>query len=127
MNPTFESLARIAEIEFSEIVSDSVSMGEKLRLFLVDASYIDIWVSQSLKDRFGFHWERRHLDGTIYRYDNFPDTEWKAVSSYPRHFHNGSQDAVESAPFSMDLSEGFRDFLNFAAEKMKRRSMKDDW
>jgi len=29
MNPSFESLARIAEIEFSEIVSDSAPMGEK--------------------------------------------------------------------------------------------------
>ena len=119
MNPSFESLARIAEIEFSEIVSDSARMEEKLRLLLVDASYIDIWLSHTLKDRFGFHWERRHLDGTFYRYDNFPDTEWRAVNTYPHHFHNGSQEAVESATFSKDLTEGFRDFLRFAAAKVK--------
>ena len=120
MNPSFESLARIAEIEFSEIVSDSAPMGGgKLRLFLKDTSYIDVWLSQTLQDRFGFHWERRHLDGTVYRYDNFPDTEWRAVSTYPRHFHNGSQDVVESAPFSSDLTEGFRNFLRFVAGKTK--------
>ena len=117
MNPSFESLARIAEIEFSEIVSDSAPMGEKLRLLLNDTSYI--WLSRTLQDRFGFHWERRHLDGTFYRYDNFPDTEWRAVSAYPRHFHNGSQDAVESAFFSSDLTEGFRNFLRFAAAKLR--------
>jgi hypothetical protein len=119
MNPSFESLARIAEIEFSGIVSDSARMGEKLRLLLNDTSYIDIWLSHTLKDRFGLHWERRHLDGTFYRYDNFPDTEWHTVNTYPRHFHNGSQDVVESAPFSSDLTEGFRDFLRFVAGKMK--------
>lgn len=119
MNPSFESLARIAEIEFSEIVSDSALMGEKLRLFIHDTSYIDIWLSHTLKNRFGFHWERRHLDGTMFRYDNFPDTEWRAVNTYPRHFHNGSQDAVEAATFSPDLTEGFRDFLRFAAAKLR--------
>lgn len=119
MIPSFELLARIAEIEFSEIVMDSALLGEKLRLFVNDSSYIDIWLSHTLEDRFGFHWERRHLDGTFYRYDNFPDTAWLAVETYPRHFHNGSQDAVESASFSIDVTEGFRDFLQFAAKKLK--------
>ena len=119
MSLSFESLARIAEIEFSEIVTDSAPLGEKLRLFINDTSYIDVWLSHTLKDRFGFHWERRHLDGTIYRYDNFPDTAWREVKTYPRHFHNGSQDAVEAAPFSDDLTEGFRGFLRFAAEKLR--------
>lgn len=118
MKPSFESLARIAEIEFSGIVMDSALLGGKLRLFINDTSYIDIWLSHTLEDRFGFHWERRHLDGTFYRYDNFPDTAWRSVNTYPRHFHNGSQDAVESAPFLVDIMEGFRDFLRFAAEKL---------
>ncbi|MFZ5821000.1 MAG: toxin-antitoxin system TumE family protein [Chloroflexota bacterium] len=88
MKPSLESLARIAEVEFSEIIADSVRLGEKLRLFLPDTSYIDIWLSTILQDRFGFHWERRHLDGSVYRYDNFPDTAWRTVDTYPRHFHN---------------------------------------
>ena len=119
MNPSFESLARIAEIEFSAVVLDSVLLGEKLRLFLKDTSYVDVWLSRTLQDRFGFHWERRHLDDTFYRYDNFPDTAWHDVKTYPRHFHNGSQNAVEPAPFSEDLTEGFRDFLHFVADKLK--------
>jgi hypothetical protein len=119
MNPSFESLARIAEVEFSEIVADGMQMGEKLRLFLTDTSYIDVWLSHMLQDRFGFHWERRHLDGTIYRYDNFPDTNWRTVNTYPRHFHNGSQETVEASPFSADLTDGFRDFMRFVAGKMK--------
>jgi len=119
MNPSFESLARIAEIEFSEIVLDSALLGEKFRLFINDSSYIDIWLSRTLESRFGFHWERRHLNGTFFRYDNFPDTMWHSIDTYPRHFHNGSQDAVESALFSDDVTEGFRDFLRFTAEKLR--------
>jgi len=119
MKPTLEALARIAEIEFSEMVTDSALMGEKLRLFLRDSSVIDVWVARTLEDRFGFHWERRPLDGTIYRYDNFPDTAWKFAETYPRHFHNGSQNNVEAAPFSADLTDGFREFLHFVAAKLK--------
>ena len=50
--------------------------------------------------------------------EHFTDAAWRAVETYPRHFHDGSQDAVESAPFSPDLIEGFRDFLRFAAGKL---------
>jgi len=119
VNPSFETLARIAEVEFSEIVIDSQALGAKFRLFLNDTSYIDIWVSRTLSDRFGFHWERRHLDGSIYRYDNFPDTTWGEVETFPRHFHNGTQESVEPAPFSEDIEEGFRDFMRFIQVKLK--------
>ncbi len=117
----FHALARIAEVEFAAIVLESAILGEKLRLFLEDGSYIDVWISHSIAGRFGFHWERRHLDGTIYRYDNFPDIAWHRVETFPRHFHNGSQNQVEAAPFSPDLEQGFREFLLFAEEKLKPR------
>ena len=68
MTPTLNDLRRIAEIEFGHLVIDSQPLGEKTRLFLNDGSYIDLWLSRRLQERFGFHWERRHLDGTMYRY-----------------------------------------------------------
>jgi hypothetical protein len=115
---SFSELQRIAQVEFGDLVTDVLSVGEKTRLFLTDSSYIDLWLSRRLPDRFGFHWERRHLDDTFFRYDNFPDVIWKQVSSFPRHFHNGSQNVVEEATFSCDLPEGFRDFMNFVRKKM---------
>jgi hypothetical protein len=63
MNPALETLARIAEVEFSQIVVDSAVIGEKLRLFLSDSSIIDVWVSRVLEGRFGFHWEKFHRTG----------------------------------------------------------------
>ncbi len=113
MSLSVDDLRRIAEIEFVDLVIDSQPIGEKARLFLFDGSYIDLWLSRKLDRRFGYHWERSHIDGRSYRYDNFPNTAWREVSTYPRHFHQGSQDQVVPAPFSEDLVTGFRQFMNF--------------
>jgi hypothetical protein len=119
---SLDDLQRIAEVEFATLMIDSQPLGEKLRLFLTDGSYVDLWLSRKLSDRFGFHWERRHVDGTCYRYDNFPNTAWRSVDTYPYHFHNGSQDAVEAAPFAADLLSGFRDFMRFVQAKLVGQS-----
>jgi hypothetical protein len=77
---------RIAEVEFAAIVVQADVLGAKLRVLLTDTSYVDVWLSRTLSGRFGFHWERRHLDGRIYRYDNFPDTDWSSVRTFPPTF-----------------------------------------
>lgn len=118
MNPSLNELQRIAELEFSAIVVDSQLVGEKLRLYISDESVIDVWVARKRQNRFGFHWERRHLDGTIYRYDNFPDTDWQAVKTYPYHFHDGTQENVVNSPFSPEIWTAFREFLVFAQAKL---------
>lgn len=121
MTVSLDDLRRIAEVEFGSVVIDSQSMGEKLRLFVSDGSYVDLWLSRRLHERFGFHWERRHLDGTFYRYDDFPNTAWRDVPTYPRHFHDGSQDMVIAAPFVADLLAGFREFMRFVAANIVNR------
>jgi hypothetical protein len=59
----------------------------------------------------------------MYRHDNFPDKNWEKVSTYPRHFHNGSQDAVEESHLDEDPVVGLRQFMEFVrfqlAEKDK--------
>jgi len=113
-----DEIRRIAEVEFAPIVTDVTVMGVKLRIILADTSYVDVWVSKKLENRFGFHWERGHLEGAIYRYDNFPDTDWKHIPTYPFHFHKGSQDTVEAPSFSQDVIQGFRDFMGFVEAEM---------
>jgi len=54
----------------------------ELRVMLTDSSFMDIWFSLKLQDRYSFHWERRAIDGTIYRHDNAPHRRWQAVSSH---------------------------------------------
>ena len=58
---TLDEIRRIAEVEFASVVTDAEVMGVKLRIILTDTSYVDVWVSKKLENRFGFHWERGHL------------------------------------------------------------------
>jgi hypothetical protein len=115
---SLDLLCRIAEVEFTDIVVQTNRMGTKLRILLSDTSYVDVWASRKLSGRFGFHWERRHLDGHIYRYDSFPDTNWSGVSTFPFHFHDGDQGTVVAAPFALSLEQGFREFMLFVRQKM---------
>lgn len=87
---------------------------------LADGSFVDVYLSQRLPDRFGFHWECRDDAETIYRYDNVPDVHWQAVASFPHHFHNGSQHSVEASPFPLTTLEGFRAFMDFIRTKTVR-------
>ncbi len=65
-----EKLKDIIEIEFGEIVEDVVlSDINELRIALIDGSFIDVWFSLKLEGRYSYHWERKFIDGTIYRHD----------------------------------------------------------
>jgi len=108
-----DNLARIAEIEFSDIADATEIMETKLRIMLLDGGFVDVWLSKKIANRFGFHWEHK-VTNLSYRYDNFPDTKWSNVSTFPYHFHDGSQDnVVDSSRFARDIVEGFRDFMNW--------------
>lgn len=108
-----DNLARIAEIEFSDIADATEIMETKLRIMLTEDGFVDVWLSKKIANRFGFHWEHK-VTNLSYRYDNFPDTKWSNVSTFPYHFHDGSQDnVVDSSRFARDIVEGFRDFMNW--------------
>ena len=72
MEIKLRSLATIAQTEFADIISAAVFVDAKLRLVAFDSSFVDFWWARSLTGRFAHHWERRHVDGTIYRHDNAP-------------------------------------------------------
>ena len=116
---SLEELTRIAEIEFSDIVETTEMMGTKLRVVLIKDGFIDIWLSRKLDGRFGFHWEQEST-ALSYRYDNFPNTQWRHVSTYPYHFHDGSQDSViASSCFEKDVTKGFRGFMRWVRAKAR--------
>jgi len=63
-----EKLKDIAEIEFEDIVENAVITDlNQLRIFLKEGSFVDVWFSLKLKGRYSYHWERRMIDGSIYR------------------------------------------------------------
>jgi hypothetical protein len=120
--PGVEDLKRIAKVEFAEIVKSVQPMGFKIRIILTDNSFIDVTLSRSIPDKFGYHWECRDQDGSIYRYDNFHDQNWKSVETFPCHFHKGSKEYVERSPFPPDVIGGFRGFMEFVKKKLKDKN-----
>lgn len=74
-------LREIAEIESSDIVADTHSSDiNELRIVLKDGSFIDVWFSLKLAGRYSYHWERRALDGTLYRHNNAPHQRWSNLA-----------------------------------------------
>lgn len=116
---TIEDFKRIAEVEFADIVKSISRIDYKLRIALISHGFVDVYLSQRLPDKFGFHWECMDEAGTFYRYDNFPDEKWQSVSTFPYHFHVGSQDYVEASPFPLTSVEGFRAFMEFIRSKLR--------
>lgn len=112
------SLKRIAEVEFSDFVS-GVDVGlNHIRIILKDKSFIDVWYSLNIKGRYSYHWERRPIDGTIYRHNNAPHKRWKDVSTFPRHFHYKSELNVKESLLSDEPESALREFLWFVSEKL---------
>ncbi|MBP7960668.1 MAG: hypothetical protein KBG20_10485 [Caldilineaceae bacterium] len=109
-----EPLRSLAVREYPDIVrATSVAHKNDLRLFLADGSFIKVWFSLRVAGRYSYHWERRTIDGTIYRHDNAPDREWKSVSTWPKHFHAGSQESVIESHLDDDPLIALRQFLTF--------------
>lgn len=117
-----QEIAEIVLTEFLDIVDDAriqftpSGVVEKLRLFLKDESFVDVWLSSTGK--YSYHWEHRHLSGFAYRHDNAPHARWKQIETFPKHFHDGSEDNVTESYISDDPKEAVREFLSFIRTKL---------
>ena len=98
-------------IESNEVIYSSEGRPRKIRLHLIDSSFIDICCSR--KGSYSYHWERRHLDNTIYRHDNAPHKSWRNVKTFPQHFHYRSELNVIESSIPLVLEEAVNSFLAF--------------
>ena len=102
---------------FNDIIERAIDTEENAtRFFFTDSSYCDIWYSVKLSGRFSIHYERRHIDNTLYRFDNIPHKRWSGVKTFPCHFHDGSEENVTDYLFS-ELSE---ECLSYFFENIRR-------
>jgi len=116
-----EKLKEIAEIEFGTIVEDVlVTDINELRIVLIDGSYIDLWFSLKLRGRYSYHWERKFINGSIFRHDNAPHMRWRDIPTFPKHFHNGSEDIVISSRIADNPELALKEFLTFVSEHIKK-------
>lgn len=54
--PDLAGLGRTAEREFLEVVNFAAVIGNKLRVEMLDGSYIDFWWSTQIPGRYAYHW-----------------------------------------------------------------------
>jgi hypothetical protein len=111
----FSAIIESGEIFYSPITEEAI----KLRFYLHDESFIDIYYS--IRGKYSYHWNKLLTCSEIYRHDNAPHIKWKAISTFPKHFHNGSEDNVVSSHISDAPELAMRGFLNFVAEKLKKK------
>ena len=106
----YQRLLLVALDEFPHIVAESSLVGgtvlkpRVLRLHLFDQSYLDMRVAA---DGYAFHWERRAIDGLLYRWDNAPHhrAHHREISTFPHHLHSGSESHVIESHLPTDSPE----------------------
>jgi hypothetical protein len=120
----YEELARLAEDEFGDIVASwsflyrRASIPLKLRLQIRDGTFVDVWVGDS-QSRYSYHWEQRAIRGLVHRHDNAPDHP--EISTFPKHFHDGSEDNIRPSGISSQPIEALREFLTFIRKTLKEQ------
>jgi hypothetical protein len=80
-----------------------------------DGTLLDVWLSPDLA-RYAYHWEQRAKRGLIHRHDNAPDHP--NIFTFPKHFHNGSETAIEESHIPDDPQAALRQFLGFVRAKL---------
>lgn len=113
------NLKQIAEIEFEEIVRQVEVGFNRMRIILYDTSFIDVWYSANVEGRYSYHWERRGINGSIYRHNNAPHQRWKDISTFPKHFHYKSESNVVKSNINDNPEEAIKEFLTFVQQIIK--------
>jgi hypothetical protein len=104
MLAVYGQLARLAQAEFGDIVTEVQLLGgtssspNKLRLQIKDGSFLDVWLS--LDGDYAYHWECRRQRGQTFRWDNAP--HHPRLPTFPDHFHEGDDHTVIESSLSRD-------------------------
>jgi len=120
-----QALKQIVDNEFAGFVNNvQEPFINELRIKLNDDSFVDVWYSINLENRYSYHWERKHIDGSIYRHDNAPHIKWKDIETFPKHFHNKSEENVEASYISDKPENAIREMMNFVENKIENADNK---
>ena len=120
MAAPYQALVTLAQHEFSDIVSDAGFVGgtasspNKLRLTLIDESFLDVWLSTD--GDYAYHWEQRRQRGRVFRWDNAP--HHPRVSTFPDHLHDGDEATVRESHLHSDPAAALRQVLAFIRQEL---------
>ena len=117
----YQSLTDLALAEYDDIVTRTHFVGgtsaspNKLRLVLIDGSFLDIWLSPDGED-YAYHWEQRRQRGQLHQWDNAP--HHPHVASFPAHFHEGDESTVFESDLDPAPEVALRQVLNYVRERL---------
>ena len=115
------------ELKFSDILKSAELMQgtagriRKLRLHLIDNTFVDIWYSSD--NSYSYHWEQRNIRNAIYRHDNAPHKKWRNVSTFPKHCHDGTQINVTESFLPDNYENAVEEFLRLVRERMAAKQI----
>jgi len=118
----YKHIKRNLELKFSdilkstELIRGTAGRIRKLRLNLIDNTFVDIWYSPD--GSYSYHWEQRNIRNAIYRHDNAPHKKWRNVSTFPKHCHDGDQLNVTESFLPDDYENAVEEFFRLVREKM---------
>lgn len=118
----YRQLKSIVDTEFfdvsvnSEIIFSHSGRARKLRINVIDGTFIDVWYS--LDGEYSFHWEQRGIRNSIYRHDNAPHLKWAAIKTFPKHCHNNTDENTSESYISDNPKEAIRQFIGIVREKL---------
>lgn len=103
-------------LKSAEFVQGSAGRIRKLRLYLIDNTFVDIWYAPD--GSYSYHWEQRDIRDAIYRHDNAPHRKWRDVSTFPKHCHDGSQPNVTESFLSDHPENAVEEFFRLVRKRM---------
>jgi len=113
----YQRQLEVVRQKFGDIVSEAEILYTeskeplKLRLNIVDGSIVDIFYSTGGK--YSYHWDRRIVNGSVYRHDNAPHKRWRKIKTFPKHFHQEAEYTVKESYISDDPLSAIKEFLGF--------------
>jgi len=121
---TYQSLARLALDEFgahgldivtgADFVGGTPASPNKLRLNLIDESFLDVWLSAD--GDYAYHWEQRRQRGRIFRWDNAP--HHAHVDTFPEHLHEGDENTIVASHLDPKPEDALRQVLSFVHQRL---------
>jgi len=103
-------------LKSAELIQGTAGRIRKLRLYLIDNTFVDIWYSPD--GSYSYHWEQRGIRNAIYRHDNAPHEKWRNVSTFPKHCHDGNQQNVTESFLPDNSENAVEEFLRLVRERM---------
>lgn len=122
MNHGLEELVRVALDHAADLIVAILEPSPyKRRLVFHDHSFLDLYLSISQEGIYAFHFERHHIDGTIFRIDNYPHLHARSLKSFPHHFHDGQDGRVKESQFGEPPGDVLRQFLEFIRDYLGKK------